>query len=255
MSNLLGDSGVEITDGNAAAAPMLVGPSPVSVSVQNFRPKAAGEKGGFTLVITNRANQPAEWLDGRVEYRDADGVIEDDMPFLKPVTLPPNAFTKMEENDFFMRPSTRSVTVSVREVRFADGSKWDRSNAALAASDPGPLSFSGHAAPASAEVIRFDLNQLTQGKVNARLVNHSNKAIKEFHFEMFTLDATGKKTRREGYARHSLWFPFLDWLIEPGGAYEFSQVFNFMDPAARSATLVVRELTFADGQEWVPAKD
>jgi len=262
MSKLLRASVVEITAastsgsggaaGNAEAAPIVVGPAPVSVKVQNFRPKATGKKGGFTILIENRARRPVARLLLREEYRDADGVLEKDVPSTIHETFPPNGTIPKENSDFFMLPTTRSVTVAVREVTFADGSEWSQLKSALAAAAPGPLSFPGHAAPASAEVIRFRPNQAKQGNVAARFVNHSNKAIQAFGLDMVCLDASGTKvdTVSAGWS-----FGSPDLAIVPGGVYEFSKDAPSMNEAARSATFVVRELTFAGGEKWVPAKE
>lgn len=237
--------------GKAAAAPMIVGPAPVSVKVENFRPKAAGEAGGFTLLIESRAAKPVVYLLLREEYRDADGVLEKDILNNMGLTVPPKGTIEWECPAFSMLPTSRSVTVSVRQVQFADGTTWTPLQAALAAADPGPLSYAGHTAPASAEVIRFRPNQAKQGNVVARLVNHSNKAIQAFLLDVICLDATGNRVDTDGVAMN---FLGGESGIEPGGAYEFSRDLPSMSEAARSATLVVRELTFAGDEEWVRAE-
>ena len=237
--------------GAAGTVPTVAGPAPVSVKVQNFRPKAAGKKGGFTILMENRARKPVARLLLRMEYRDADGVMEKDVPNTIQETFPPNGTIQNENSDFFMLPTTRGVTVTVREVTFEDGSEWSQLNAALTAAAPGPLSFAGHAAPAGAEVIRFRPNSAKNGHIASRFVNHSNKAIQAFSLDMVCLDATGTKVDmvRAGWS-----FGSLDLAIEPGGAYEFSQDVPSMNEAARSATFVVRGLTFAGGEKWAPAK-
>lgn len=258
MRKALRASAVEITApaasgaGEAAGAvPAVVGPTPVSVKVQNFRPKAASKKGGFTILIENRARKPVTRLLLREEYRDTDGVLEKDVPNTIHETFQPNGTIQKENSDFFMLPTTRSVTVSVREVSFADGSEWSQLKSALAAAAPGPLSFAGQAAPASAEVIRFRPNSAKNGNIASRIVNHSNKAIQAFDLEMVCLDATGKKvdTIRAGWS-----FGSPDLVIGPGGVFEFSKEAPSLNAGARSATFVVRGLTFAGGEKWAPTK-
>jgi len=237
--------------GNSKAAPVIAGPAPVSVKVQDFRSMAAGKKGGFTLVISNVSRKPVASLLLQMEYRDADGVRERDVPSTLGQTLPPNGTITEQNDDFFMLPTTRSVTVSVREVTFADGGEWSQLNAALAAAAPGPLSFAGQATPASVEVIRFRPNTAGQGNIAYRLINHSNKAIQEFELDVVCLDGTGKQLDRipEGWS-----FLGPDLAIGPGGSSEYSKDMPSMKAAARSGTFVVRSLTFAGGEKWVPAR-
>ena len=113
------------------------------------------------------------------------------------------------------------------------------------------LSFAGHAAPARAEVTRFRPNLAKKGSVAARFVNHSNKSIQAFSFDLVCVDAAGNKVDT---VRTAWSFGSPDLVIEPGGTFEFTKDVPSMNESASSANFVARELTFVRGEKWAPAR-
>ena len=225
--------------------------TPVSVQTLNFTPRAPGKKGGFTYRLENRSKKPVAQIVMDMGFRDADGVLEKTVPFTRSETLAPGAKQEEKSDDFFMGETTRNVTITVKEVTFADGTKWGAREAAIAAAAPGALAFAGHNMPASVEVIRFRPKNVDKsGGVAWRLVNHSNKAIEVFLLEIAYLDTAGKIEKTVPHTGNVQG----DSAIAPGETYEGSLDEFFMSDKTRSVKLAIKSLTFAGGEKWTASK-
>ena len=225
-----------------------IGP-PVTAELLTFTPKSSTKDGGFVYQLENRSNKAVTEIVLDLEFRDADGVIENRVPSTLAKTLPARAKTKEDDNGFFMSESTRKVSFVVQEVTYSDGTQWSAPGAALATSNQEKLSFVGHDKPASVELIRFrPKNVAPKGGVAWRLINHSNKAIEGFVLEFAYRDATGKiekevpLTVKGGPA------------IAPGGTREGSEDDFFLSDETRGVDLRVRSLDFVGGENWKAQK-
>ena len=225
--------------------------APVSVQTLSVTPKASGKKGAFTYRLENRSKKPIAQIVMDMGFRDADGVLEKTVPFTRAQKLAAGAKDEEKSDDFFMNETTRKVTITVTAVTFADGTKWSAREAAIAAAAPGALTFSGHDAPASAEVIRFRPKTADRkGGIAWRVTNHSNKAIESFVLEITFFDAAGKT---ESKVPHSGTLGG-DSVIAPGGTYEGLMDQFFMGDNTRSAKIGVKSLTFVSGEKWAAPK-
>jgi hypothetical protein len=225
--------------------------TPLSVQTLNFTPKAPGKKGSFTYRLENRSKKPVAQVVMDMGFRDADGVLEKKVPFTRSQTLAAGAKEEEKSDDFFMSETTRNVTITVKELTFADGTKWSAREAAIAAAAPGALAFAGHDAPASVEVIRFrPKNVDKRGGVAWRLVNHSNKGIEIFVLEIAYLDAAGKIEKTVPHTGNVQG----DSAIAPGETYEGALDEFFMSDKTRSVKLAIKSLTFAGGEKWTAPK-
>jgi len=235
----------------SSVEPVASNTAPVSVQTLTFTPKAAGKKGGFTYRFENRSKKAVAQIVMDMAFRDADGVLEKTVPFTRAQTLAPGAKEEEKSDDFFMSETTRNVTIAVKEVTFADGTKWSAREAAIAASAPGALAFSGHDAPVSVEVVRFrPKNPDKKGGVAWRLVNHSNKAIEVFVLEIAYFNAAGEKEKTVPHTGNVQG----DSAIAPGSNYEGSLDEFFMSDKTRSVKLALKSLTFAGGEKWTAPK-
>src|SRR4029453_3285768 len=117
----------------SAVEPVASNTAPVSVQTLTFTPKAAGKKGGFTYRFENRSKKAGAQIVMDMAFRDADGVLEKTVPFTRAQTLAPGAKEEEKSDDFFMSETTRNVTITVKDVTFADGTKWSAREAAIAA--------------------------------------------------------------------------------------------------------------------------
>lgn len=261
-------SGAESAGPPGGAPVGAAGPVPLSVEVSNFRPKGAGKKGGFTYAVGNRGGKPVTSWSIAMEYRDGDGVLEKSVPHSQTVAPPIAAGARKEfdQSDFFMAATTRSVSCAVEAVTFADGGKWSRREAALAAAAPGPLSFAGYDAPATVEVIHFRPNEAGKGRVAFRVDNRSNKTITGLGLEATYLDAAGVivKAPPRGAERPADSVSLSQQFgrgteIPPGGKYENDPFFKSFEADRISATarrvqIAVRSVTFAGGESWKATK-
>jgi hypothetical protein len=225
--------------------------APVLVQTLSFTPKVAGKKGGFTYRLENRSKKPVTQIVMDMSFRDADGVLEKTVPFTRAQNLAPGAKEEEKSDDFFMSETTRNVTITIKDVTFADSTKWSARDAAIAAAAPGALAFPGHDTPASVEVIRFrPKNAEKNGGVAWRLVNHSNKAIEVFLLELAYLDSSGKLEKTVPHTGNVQG----DSVIAPGSTYEGSLDEFFMSDKTRSVKLALKSLTFVGGEKWTAAK-
>ena len=235
----------------SAVEPVVSNAAPVSVQTLTFTPKAAGKKGGFTYRLENRSKKPIAQVVMDMGFRDADGVLEKTVPFTRAQNLAEGAKEEEKSDDFFMSETTRNVTIAVKDVTFADGTKWSAREAAIAAAAPGALAFPGRDAPASVEVIRFrPKNAEKKGGVAWRLANHSNKPIEVFLLEIAYLDAAGKLEKTVPHTGNV----GGDSAIAPGSNYEGSLDEFFLSDKTRSVKLAIKSLTFAGGEKWTAPK-
>jgi hypothetical protein len=237
------------TLGSALAQNPAANSPPVSADLLKFTPKSGTKDGGYVYQLENRSTKQIDKIVLDLEFRDADGVIENRVPSTIQKRLAARAKSKEEADSFFMSEDTRKVTFFVREVTYADGKKWNAREAALAASKPGTLSFVGHDRPASVELVRFRPKSAPKGGVAWRLTNHSNKAI-----EAFVLDFT----YRDGAGKAEKDFPLRVKLgdeLAPGSTWEGFEN-DFLQPeTSRGVDLKVRSLNFVGGEKWEAPKD